>query len=303
MISQTPTKRLIILSEASEQLVPSPSARDIKKSTEAANLVGIATFYIPQDFSKCENAANALSHIPPQNAGTRGFWIGYIPDLERYESIYRAALEKGIELINRTEEHQTAQEFDHAYIRLGDLTPLSTTVMNIEEAQRAAAEIGYPVFLKGAIQSRKSRGWKACVAESAEELPDVAHQLFELNLRSRGRVVVRKLIRLRHQRVSPEGFPIGREYRVFLLDQKIVGLGYYWEGEDPLKDLTSVELSQVSRLAGHAARRMQVPFISVDIGQLDDLSWVVIETGDAQFSGLSQVKPLQFWANVLSAIE
>src|SRR6478672_11844594 len=54
---------LIVLSEASEQLEPSASARDIRASTEAARLVGCRVFTIPPDFERCETAKNALFGI------------------------------------------------------------------------------------------------------------------------------------------------------------------------------------------------------------------------------------------------
>ena len=74
-----------------------------------------------------------------------------------------------------------------------------------------------------------------------------------------------------------------------------MGLGYYWEGEDPLKSLSPSEEDQVRALAIEAAARLDAPYIAIDIGQLDDGSWIVIETGDAQFSGVSQIPLLQLW--------
>ena len=154
------------------------------------------------------------------------------------------------------------------------------------------------MFVKGAVQSRKSRGWKACVAETEDELRLLCRHLLELDNRSRGRVVVRKLVRLRHSRVSAEGFPLGREYRVFLLRGEVLGWGYYWEGDDPLKALAPDEEQAVLSLAAEAARRVGTPYIAVDIGQTEDGEWIVIETGDAQFSGVSQVPLLGLWSRL-----
>jgi hypothetical protein len=41
-----------------------------------------------------------------------------------------------------------------------------------------------------------------------------------------------------------------------------------------------------------------VPYVTVDVGQLEDESWIVIETGDAQFSGLSAIPPLELWHRI-----
>lgn len=42
-------------------------------------------------------------------------------------------------------------------------------------------------------------------------------------------------------------------------------------------------------LAGRASERLGVPYVAVDVGQLEDGSWVVIECGDAQFCGYCRV--------------
>jgi hypothetical protein len=35
--------------------------------------------------------------------------------------------------------------------------------------------------------------------------------------------------------------------------------------------------------------------MSVDVAQLETDEWIVIEVGDGQFSGLSQIQPLNLW--------
>lgn len=290
---------MIVLSEASSRLEPSASARDIRIMTDTAQVMGCRVYAIPQDFELCETAENALAHIPAPEHETPTVWIGYIPTPERYAAVYTAARAKNLRLVNSPEEHLRAQEFDRAYPLLGDLTPKSIIVMSPDECASAARELNFPVFVKGAVQSRKLRGWKACVAENEAELAALARVLlFELDERTRGRVIVRELARLRHARVSPQGFPFGREYRVFILKGEIVGLGYYWEGDDPLMTLSDGERRIVSELALEAAARLGVPYVAVDIGQCEDGRWIVIETGDAQFSGISRISPIQLWSNL-----
>jgi precorrin-6B methylase 1 len=48
-------------------------------------------------------------------------------------------------------------------------------------------------------------------------------------------------------------------------------------------------------VASAAARRLRARLVSVDIGQLEDGDWVVIEVGDPQFSGLSFIRPRTLW--------
>src|SRR5438045_2774681 len=100
---------MIVLTENSERLPPSASARDIAAATNAATLVGCRMYYIPLDFTDCGDAEGALSHIPQQDPEVPALWIGYIPSLDRYRAIYEASLNRGIRLLNSPEEHQTAQ--------------------------------------------------------------------------------------------------------------------------------------------------------------------------------------------------
>lgn len=289
---------MIVFSEFSPPLRPSASTADLRKATEAAKLTGCQVYHIPQDFEQCETADNALAHVHVQERETLAVWIGYIPTPERYAAIYAAAQEKHIRLLNSPEEHLNAQEFDRTYPLLEGLTPTSLIVTSVDQCAEAAGQLGLPVFVKGAVQSRKSRGWKACVAETADELRVLCGHLLELDNRSRGRVVVRQLVNLKHSRTSAEGFPLGREYRVFLHRSEVVGWGYYWEWDDPLKALAPDEEQAVLTLATEAARRVGTPYIAVDIGQTESGKWIVIETGDAQFSGVSQTPLLPLWSRL-----
>ncbi|MFB2836451.1 ATP-grasp domain-containing protein [Aerosakkonemataceae cyanobacterium BLCC-F167] len=290
---------MLVLSEASDRIPPSASSRDIKAVTEIAKLLGCRVYYIPQDFTICETAENALFHIPKQERETLGVWIGYIPTPERYTAIYNEALRKNIRLLNTPEEHLTVQEFDRAYPKILNLTPESMTITDLAQCQEVVSKLGLPLFVKGTVQSRKARGWKACVANTLAELEILSQQLLNLENRSRGRIIARKLVKLRHVRSTPEGFPLGREYRVFVYQQKVIGCGYYWEGEDPLKKLSTSEESKVIELALNAAKRLEVPYSAIDIGQLEDEKWIVIETGDPQFSGVSQIPLLQLWNEII----
>jgi hypothetical protein len=289
---------MIVISEASSQIAPSASSRDLEVYTEAAKLIGFKVYYIPQDFSVCENAENAIFHIPEQSTQTPGFWIGYIPTFVRYKQIYQALLAKNIRLVNSPGEHILVQEFDKFYPKIAELTAKSKIISNLSEVKAAIDKIGLPVFLKGTIQSVKSDGWKACVAENLEEAKQIAKRLFSLDAGTRGKVIIRQLVKLKHSRKSSADFPFGREYRVFVYQNQIVGLGYYWEGDDELKTLTDSEVETVKQLALKTAKLLNVPYISIDIGQLENSDWIVIEVGDPQFSGISQIPILELWNNL-----
>jgi hypothetical protein len=163
---------MIVLSESSPQLPPSSSAADIRKATEAARLTGSRVYNIPPDFSQCETAENALAHVPDQEQETPAIWIGYIPTPSHYQAIYAAALEKRVRLLNNPDQHLDSQEFDRAYPRLAELTPVSVTVTSEDQCSEAVQTLGLPVFVKGAVQAGNRAGgrlasrslWMNCVS-------------------------------------------------------------------------------------------------------------------------------------------
>lgn len=175
------------------------------------------------------------------------------------------------------------------------MTPESLVLTDPGEWKAAGERLGYPVFVRGTARSRKAAGWKACVATGPDELRQLVEGLFALPYRSRGRVIVRRLVPLRHSRTSDQGFPLGREYRVFLYTDQVLAFGYYWEGDDPLRDLTPEEEQCMLAVAEEAARRVAVPFLAVDVGQVEDGRWLVIGVGDAQFAGASQTPLVPLW--------
>lgn len=293
---------MIVLAEPWEQLPESASASDIRQSVECAGRMGCRIFTIPPDFAECEDAVGALSMIPDQPVPKAAIWIGYIPDADRYQGIYEAALSKNIVLPNPPELHRLAMEMDRNLPLLDGITPTSVVVSQGDDFVSKAAPLGFPLFIKGTVQSRKSRGIRACVASSVAELSTIVQTLFDLPIRSRGRVVIREFVRLRHERLAPGNFPVGREYRVFVYRGQVLSLGYYWGGQDSLARLLPGEESAVRQLALEAAARTRVPYLAVDIGQIESGDWIVVEIGDGQFAGLSQVSPLKLW-NKLSEFD
>lgn len=294
---------LIVLSEADAVPPTSINGRELRAQSEAARLFGWRVVPIPLDFSVCETAEAALAYAPTCDPPALGLWVGFIPPFERYTAIYEAAAAHGIRLLNTPAEHQMAMEFDRAYPHLEGLTPESATATTTEEAIAVAERLGFPVFLKGAVKSNKEQGWAACVAEDAARVERIVSPLLTHNGRSRGRVIVRRLARLRQSGAAPGGFPLGREYRVFLYRQHVLAQGYYWdEHADPFP-LTSEDAGAMRHVAVEAARRVGTPFLAVDVAQTVNGEWLVIEVGDAQFSGLSHVPVLELWAALQRVLE
>jgi len=289
---------LVVLSEASFTDRSSINGRELNAITDAARLFGCRVYPLPPNFDICDTAENAFAYVPTFDTLQLGIWVGYIPTPERYTAIYEAALTRNIRLVNTLDQYQTAMEFDRFYPLLGDLTPKSRIITAPDQVATAASELGFPLFVKGAVKSNKEQGWRACVAETMPELISIADDLFVREQRSRGRVILRTLARLRTIATDYQAFPLGREYRVFVYQNCVLAYGFYWdEYADSIK-LSSGEQQAIQTLAVEAARRVGTPFIAVDIGQLESGDWIVIEVGDGQFSGLSQVPVFELWSQL-----
>jgi hypothetical protein len=71
---------------------------------------------------------------------------------------------------------------------------------------------------------------------------------------------------------------MGREYRVFLYLDRVLGFGYYWEGDDPLRNLLRRGETNGGSSKG-GCTPCGSPYVIVDVGQVK-AEWIVIEVGD-----------------------
>lgn len=280
----------------------SPLSKDTVATAEAARSAGCEVHGFSSDFDIFGTAEEALENVPLQTSPTPGVWLGFVPSPARYSDVYEAARARGIVLLNDPNEYQLTSELDRFYPKLDDLTFRTVVLDDVSRCEEAAAPLGYPLFVKGAVRSARTQGWRACVAEDASELRSLVAKLKSMESRSRGRVVLRQLARFRHVRVTEHGFPLGREFRVILYRGEVLGHGYYWEGEDPLMNLSPDEERAVLDLAREGARRVGVPFMTVDVGQLEDGAWKIVETGDPQFAGWSQIPRAAVFTNLQRAL-
>lgn len=285
----------IAFTEAYTRTAENAGAQALVRATEAAAMQGWRIVAIPAEWEPGD-APDLLAHLPDDQSPQPAVWIGFIPSPEIYAALHGAAAAKNIHLLNDLPGHLLAQEFDRYYPYLKGLTPESAVLDAVDQVPAVAAQLGFPIFVRGTLQSRKFKGLAACLAHDAAELATLVTELLP-NARSRGRVIARKYVPLRHVQ-SYQGFPQGREYRVFLLDGEVVALGYYWDQVDALAKLSAIEEIEVRALATKAAQRLSARWVAIDIGQAATGEWWVIESGDAQFPGLVQISALTLFGEL-----
>jgi hypothetical protein len=289
-------KEIIVFSEDSPKNAPTQASASLRACADAARLAGLRVFNIPsEDFAEFGGADAVLDYLSVSEEGALGVLVGYIATPERYNELRRAALSKGVLMPQTVPQMRRVMEFQCFYPYIQDLTAKSVVVTSDEDVSYAVEKIGFPCFVKGGIKSRKEQGWDACTATNIAELEE-RWSLFRTKAYSaQNKMIVREVLSLRHVRKTENGFPMGREYRCFFTCEHLLGYGYYWTGDDPLAQLSPSEEEAMLAVARTAARRLNVPLLVVDVGQLEDGRWVVIETGDPQFCGVTQINAFQFW--------
>lgn len=288
---------VVVLSEDAFVDPNTINGRELRLIVEAARLLGCRIYPIPVNFDECETAENALAYLPDFDAPVVGLWAGYIPSVERYAAIFDAAAAKGVYLINSPLQHQTAMEFDKFYPLLRELTPDSVIGSTLDDFQSFEERLQFPVFVRGAVKSNKDQGLAACVARDRDEFAMIAQQLLARERRSRGKIIARRLVKFRTVATDKQSFPISREYRLFVCRGVVLACGFYW---DEYQDtaLAPAEQETIRALAIEATRRVGTPFVAVDVGQLEDGEWIVIEISDGQFAGLSHVTVFELWSKL-----
>src|SRR5690349_14418000 len=68
---------------------------------------------------------------------------------------------------------------------------------------------------------------------------------------------------------------------------------YWWQGVD--YSLSREQELRAVGIAREAARRVDVPFLVVDVAQQLDGTWIIIECNDGQESGYAGVSPFSMW--------
>lgn len=289
---------LVVLSEDSFVDPNTINGRELRATAEAARMFGCRVYPIPPNFEQCETAENALAYLPVFDPPVPAIIAGYIPEMDHYSAVYDAAAAKGVRLVNTPAQFQTAMEFDKFYPLLGSLTPESVIVSSVEELSNDENRMPFPVFVKGAIKSNKDQGWAACVAHNDGELETIAKSLLARERRSRGRIIIRRLVRFRTLATDRQGFPIGREYRVFMHRDEVLAFAFYWDEYRDSGALTDADRSAIATLSRDASRRVGTPYVALDVGQLENGDWIVIEMSDGQFAGLSHVGLFELWSKL-----
>lgn len=224
--------------------------------------------------------------------------IARVGAFDDYAVTYAALREHGLRLVNSPAEHLRATRLPHWYPRITELTPKSLWFDAPPEPDLIAAELGWPMFMKGERQTLGHQRRLSIITGPDHYREVLEHYAMHPRLRWQT-LVCRQLAPLRQvEDADPERVPSSYEFRTFWWQGELVGLGRYWWQGKPYA-LSRDEEPQALALARTAALRVDVPFLVVDIAQQIDGTWIVIECNDAQESGHAGVSALGLWRTLV----
>lgn len=206
-------------------------------------------------------------------------------------------------LINTFRQHNWIANVKEWYEDLQHLTPKTWFDLS------CLPDAGGPFVLKGQTNSKKFM-WKTHMfAKNKQEAIQVYGRLLEDSLIGQQEICIRQYVPLKKLADGLNGLDVTEEYRLFVLDGKVISGGFYWSNyiedlpEDVQKSLTWGNIPQdflnnVLTNIGSNAR-----FLVVDIARQQDGNWMVVELNDGQFSGLSENHPEVLYKNLQESLD
>jgi hypothetical protein len=266
----------------------SAAAVSLRFAAECARQQGLAVVRLPFPFPEVEDV------LPHRLPGNLAVYSGPVPQsFEHYRSLESTLAARGVVLLNSSAASEQATRIENWGSLLEDLSA-RTVILRSPADLGEAADLGFPLFIKGGVKSAKEQGLAACLAVDSTALRVRAHAAW-------GReqiLVAREFLPLRQSGVTRMDFPLAREYRATFLDADALGFQYYWGGADPEGALTAFERESALTLAKTAASRLEARALVVDVAEREDGSWCVVEVGDAGHTGLAHVPPHRYWTTL-----
>lgn len=205
------------------------------------------------------------------------------------EELSRDLFNLGCVPINTTEMHKYVADIRNYLPDIEDLTPKTWTNWSNLPTDKS-------FVLKGTTNSRKFEWNKRMFAQSWRDVCRVANSLLDDALINDQGLVVREYVPLKRLGEGINGLPITNEWRVFILDGKVLDAGFYWANEADLAPQKNIP-EQALGLAYQAADRVgdKIRFYVVDVAETASGEWIVIELNDGCMSGLSTIDPEGFY--------
>lgn len=205
--------------------------------------------------------------------------------------------EQGSSLVNSWDEYRYISDLPAWVHALDDLTPAAYGIGVLDSLPEGE------YFVKGETNSAKHDWLGSAYAPDLDSLHTVISNLKQHSVVGSQNLVIRPFVHYRQLAVMESQQPIFNEWRVFILNGKVMAKGFYWSKQqhlfaaETIQPLNQAAFDETLQTAISRVGRA-VPFLVLDLAEKPDGSWQVIELNDGNMSGLCGVNPVELWANI-----
>ncbi len=268
---------------------------DFKTEFDAAKLHGfsIKLFDFDEFVSKARDIINIPGYEPSvlNEALPLIIYRGWMLLPYQYQILQDFFKEK-YKLINTTEQYQLCHHAPGSYPYITERTPKMVSFLDVTEGHALLSQFTDKVLLKDYVKSDKGKDSLSVVSvdSSKEDLEETLLKFKE----KRGRLfetgfVFKQFVPLKKYTIDKKDTT--NEWRLFFFDKKLLSVAQ----NSNLPTAERPNLYWVYPLVAEIPSNM----FTIDIAELEDGSWTIIETGDGQVSGLaSEQNALEFYAKL-----
>jgi hypothetical protein len=233
----------------------------------------------------------ALKSVKPNEAIGAGIYRGWMLKPAEYAVLYKALLERNIELINTPEQYRFCHYLPENYDFIRDFTPKTTfkkmeAGFAYEDFQNEIESFGSnPIIIKDYVKSQKHYWEEACFIPNAldrEKVTSVVRKFLELQGADLNEgLVFREYVALEAlTNHSESGMPLTKEFRAFVKKGEVIAIYKYWDEGDYNNVQPVIEDFEA------VMPQIQSNFYTMDIAKKQNGDWIIVELGDAQVAGL-----------------
>lgn len=262
--------------------------------SNAAERLGLEQALVDFEAMVYEHDARAtVRRVAAHADSTTAIYRGWMLKPDQYASLYDALRARGVALINDPPAYRHCHYLPESYAMIEGRTPRSVWLKlsgdpPIDDIMAALRPFGAaPVIVKDFVKSRKHEWHEACFIPSASDrdaVERVVRKFVELQDDDLNEgLVFREFVDFEPLAVhSKSGMPLTKEFRLFVLDGRVIFSSPYWDEGDyadvkpPIDDFRDV------------ARQIASRFFTIDVAKRRDGDWLIVELGDGQVAGLPE---------------
>jgi hypothetical protein len=266
--------------------------RDFQREVAACDAVGLRWHLVEWEaLVEDRRPARAVRHVPEHEHPVVAIYRGWMMPPARYADLFGALSARGVELINSPDAYRHCHYLPDSYDLIRAVTPRTTWLrcgldVDLDQVMEALAPFGSrPIVVKDFVKSQKHAWREACFIPDASDrsgVERVVRRFLELQGDSLAEgLVFREYVELEPIGVHPRsGMPLSLEHRLFFLDGDLLAVTGYWDEVSASHERPPIEPFKAS------AVEVRSRFFSMDVARRRDGSWMVVELGDGQVSGL-----------------